>query len=130
MSCAIRGCKNAPPISPGASCNSFHMVAKRIEGREDDAAKKLGELARNFDPSEIYATELEETQQLCQTLEGIRAALECMRDHAAEVYRVETGRPFSTVRGSKVSSKLTASGGRCARLSRRTRTAPPRAIRP
>ncbi|MGB3472111.1 MAG: DUF2493 domain-containing protein [Erythrobacter sp.] len=90
-------------------CNSFHMVAKRIEGREDDAAKKLGELARNFDPSEIYATEMEETQQLCQTLEGIRAALECMRDHAAEVYRIETGRPFSTVRGSRVSSKLTAS---------------------
>lgn len=27
-------------------CNSFHMVAKRIEGREDDAAKKLGELVR------------------------------------------------------------------------------------
>lgn len=90
-------------------CNSFHMVAKRIEGREDDAAKKLGELARNFDPSEIYANELEETQQLCQTLEGIRAALECMRDHAAEVYRVETGRPFSTVKGSRVSSKLSAS---------------------
>lgn len=90
-------------------CNSFHMVAKRIEGREDDAAKKLGGLARNFDPSEIYAVELEETQQLCQTLEGMRAALECMRDHAAEVYRVETGRPFSTVKGSRVSSKLTAS---------------------
>lgn len=90
-------------------CNSFHMVAKRIEGREDDAAKKLGELARNFDPSEIYANELEETQLLCQTLEGIRAALECMRDHAAEVYRVETGRPFSTVKGSRVSSKLSAS---------------------
>ena len=24
--------------------NSFHVVAKRIEGREDDAAKKLGDL--------------------------------------------------------------------------------------
>ena len=89
--------------------NSFHMVAKRIEGREDDAAKKLGEMARAFDPSEIYATELEETQLLCQTLEGCREALECMRDHAGEVFRVETGRPFSTTRGSKVSSKLTAS---------------------
>jgi hypothetical protein len=31
-------------------CNSFHMVAKRLEGREDDAARKLGELARTFDP--------------------------------------------------------------------------------
>ena len=90
-------------------CNSFHMVAKRIEGREDDAAKKLGELARNFDPSEIYANELEDTQLLCQTLEGVRSALECMRDHAAEIYRVETGRPFSTVKGSRVSNKLSAS---------------------
>lgn len=90
-------------------CNSFHMVAKRIEGREDDAAKKLGELARNFDPSEIYANELEDTQLLCQTLEGIRSALECMRDHASEIYRIETGRPFSTVKGSRVSSKLSAS---------------------
>lgn len=87
-------------------CNSFHMVAMRIEGREDAAAKKLGEIARNFDPSEIYATELEETQLLCQTLEGIRDALECMRDHAAEIYRVETGRPFSTVKRSRVSSRL------------------------
>jgi hypothetical protein len=51
--------------------NSFHVVAKRIEGREDDAAKKLGDLARSYDPSEIYATELEDTQLLCQTLPGL-----------------------------------------------------------
>lgn len=89
--------------------NSFHVVAKRIEGREDDAAKKLGELARNYDPSESYAFELEDTQLLCQTLQGCREAMECMRDHAAEVYRVETGKPFSPVRGSRVSSALTAS---------------------
>ena len=89
--------------------NSFHVVAKRIEGREDDAAKKLGDLARAYDPSEIYATELEDTQLLCQTLQGCREAMECMRDHAAEVYRVETGKPFSPVRGSRVSSALNAS---------------------
>src|SRR3546814_10402958 len=83
--------------------NSFHVVAKRIEGREDDAAKKLGELARAYDPSEIYATELEDTQLLCQTLQGCREAMECMRDHAAEMYRVEPGKPFSPVRGSRVS---------------------------
>lgn len=89
--------------------NSFHVVAKRIEGREDDAAKTLGDLARNYDPSESYAFELEDTQILCQTLQGCREAMECMRDHAAEVYRVETGKPFSPVRGSRVSSALTAS---------------------
>ena len=89
--------------------NSFHVVAKRIEGREDDAAKTLGELARHYDPSEIYATELEDTQLLCQTLQGCREAMECMRDHAAEVYRVETGKPFSPVKGSRGSSALSAS---------------------
>ena len=89
--------------------NSFHVVAKRIEGREDDAAKTLGELARNYDPSEIYACELEDNQLLCQTLQGCREAMECMRDHAAEVYRVETGKPFSPVKGSRVSSALNAS---------------------
>ena len=89
--------------------NSFHVVAKRIEGREDDAALKLRDLANSFDPSEIYAVELEEAQLQCQTLQGCRDAMECMRDHAAEVYRVEVGRPFSPTRGSRVSSGLTAS---------------------
>ena len=31
--------------------NSFHVVAKRLSDREDDAAKELGDLARSFDPS-------------------------------------------------------------------------------
>jgi hypothetical protein len=86
--------------------NSFHVVAKRIEGREDDAAKKLGDLARSYDPSEIYATELEDTQLLCQTLQGCREAMECMRDHAAGGLSVETGKPSPR---SRVSSALTAS---------------------
>jgi hypothetical protein len=32
-----------------------------------------------------------------------------MRDHAGEVYRTESGHPFSALRGSRVSSVLTAS---------------------
>lgn len=89
--------------------NSFHMVAQQIERQEDDAAKKLGEMAREFDPSEIYAVEVEEQQRITQTLAEARAALECMRDHAAEVYRAEAGHPWSSARGSRVSSALTAS---------------------
>lgn len=89
--------------------NSFHVTAQRIEKREDEASKKLGDMARAFDPSEIYAVELEETQRICQTLMDCREAMEAMRDYAGEIYRVETGRPFSTVRGSRVSSGLTAS---------------------
>src|SRR3546814_19429547 len=91
------------------SSDLFHVVAKRINDREDDAAKELGDLAQTFDPSEIYASQLEEAQLLCQTLQGCRDAMECMRDHAAEVYRVETGRPYSPTRGSRVSSGVTAS---------------------
>lgn len=89
--------------------NSFHVVAKRISDREDDAAKELGKLARSFDPSEIYASQIEDAQMLCQTLQGCRDAMECMRDHAAEVYRVETGRPYAPTRGSRVSKGVTAS---------------------
>ena len=89
--------------------NSFHVTSQRIEKREDEAGKKLGEMARAFDPSEIYAVELEETQRICQTLMDCREAMEAMRDYAGEIYRVETGRPFSSVRGSRASSGLTAS---------------------
>ncbi|MEM6409923.1 MAG: DUF2493 domain-containing protein [Pseudomonadota bacterium] len=90
--------------------NSFHMTARLAEGREDDAAKKLKDLATHFDPSEIYAVELEETQLLVQTLQGCREALEAMRDHASDVYRVETGRTFTATRGSQVSKNgVTAS---------------------
>ena len=89
--------------------NSFHVTAGRIAKREDDAAKKVGEMARTYDPSEIYAVELEEAQTICQTLMDCREAMETMRDYAGEIYRVETGNPFSTIRGSKVSSAATAS---------------------
>ena len=89
--------------------NSFHVVAKRVADREDDAARELGELARNFDPSEIYAVQLEEAEILCKTLQGCREALECMREHADEIHRVETGRPFSPIRGSRVAKGVTAS---------------------
>jgi len=89
--------------------NSFHVTAQRIEKREDDASKKVGEMARAFDPSEIYAVELEESQRICQTLMDCREAMEAMRDYAGEIFRVETGRPFSTVKGTRASSGLTAS---------------------
>jgi hypothetical protein len=89
--------------------NSFHVVARQIESEEDSAAIKLGELARISDPSEVHAHEIEEAQLRCQSLAEVREALECMRDHAGEVYRTESGHPFSALRGSRVSSVLIAS---------------------
>ena len=82
----------APRIAWGI-VNSFHKVAQQLSRQEDDAARELGELARIMDPSEIHAVKVEETQRLCQSLHEAIAAIEAMRDHAAEVYRVENGHP-------------------------------------
>ena len=89
--------------------NSFHKVAQQLSRQEDDAARELGELARISDPSEIHASKVEETQRLCQSLHEAVAAIEAMRDHAAEVYRVECGQPWSATTGSRTSRVLTAS---------------------
>lgn len=98
----------AQPIAWGI-VNSLHHVATRTERQEDDAASELGELVRVFDPSEVYQSRMEELQQRCQSLAEARAALEAMRDHAANVYHVETGRPFNTIKGTRASTGLTAS---------------------
>lgn len=98
----------APRIAWGV-VNSFHMVAKQLARQEDDAARGLGELVRVSDPSEVHACEVEDRQRLCQSLHEAVAAIECMRDHAAEVYRIETGKPWTPTRGSRTSRVLTAS---------------------
>lgn len=98
----------AQPIAWGL-VNSFHYVAKRTERQEDDAARELGDMVNVFDPSEVYQSRMEETQQRCQSLAEARAALECFVDHGANVYHVETGRPFNTIKGTRASTGLTAS---------------------
>jgi YspA, cpYpsA-related SLOG family len=89
--------------------NSFHVVAKRLDDREDAASQKLAELLKTWDPSEVYQTEVEDLTMTARSLSECRDAMECMREHAARIYHVETGRPFSPVRGSRVASKATAS---------------------
>lgn len=98
----------APRIAWGI-VNSFHKVAQQLSRQEDDAARELGELARVMDPSEIHAVKVEETQRLCQSLHEAVAAIAAMRDHAAEIYRVECGKPWSATTGSRTSRALTAS---------------------
>ena len=96
------------PIAWGI-VNSLHYVAKRIKRQEDDAAAELGEMVRVFDPSEVYQSRMEELQQRCQSLAEARAALETMCNHAANLYFVETGKPFNTIKGSRTGTGLTAS---------------------
>ncbi|OPZ91722.1 MAG: hypothetical protein BWY73_01026 [candidate division TA06 bacterium ADurb.Bin417] len=60
-------------------------------------ANRLQEKLREYDPSEVYATDLEDLTMQARSLAECRDAMECMRDHAARIYLVETGRPFSPV---------------------------------
>ena len=70
--------------------NSFHVVAKRLDTREDSMANRLQEKLREYDPSEVYATDLEDLTMQARSLAECRDAMECMRDHAAKIYLVET----------------------------------------
>ncbi|MBF7013764.1 DUF2493 domain-containing protein [Novosphingobium resinovorum] len=97
----------APEIAWGM-VNSFHFVAGKLERQEDMLAEELRDMIRRIEPSEVFAGELEEKQLLCQSLTEQREALECMRDYAAETFRVLSGRPWSPTRGSRVSKAATA----------------------
>lgn len=89
--------------------NSFHFVAGKLERREQAHADEVGDMARRHDPSEVFNREMEEKQLLCQSTAEQRAAIECMRDYAAEMYRALSGWPWSPARGTKASSASTAS---------------------
>jgi len=89
--------------------HSFHKVTDQLDGEADRAARKLQDMLRENDGGEIAATEMEEAQTLCHGLDEAREAVACMRDHAADIFRIETGRPWSSPRGSLTSSKRTAS---------------------
>ncbi|MDE8652138.1 DUF2493 domain-containing protein [Novosphingobium album (ex Liu et al. 2023)] len=88
--------------------NSFHFVAGKLERREDSLADEIRDLAHRPDMSEVYSSELEEKQLLCQSAAEQREAVECMRDYAAEMYRAQSGWPWSPAKGSRASKASTA----------------------
>lgn len=98
----------APDIAWGF-VNSFHFVASKLERREDALADEIGELARAPDMSEVFTYQLDEKQLLCQSMAEQREAIECMRDYAAEMYRILSGWPWSPARGTRASSASSAS---------------------
>ena len=89
--------------------HSFHKVAEQLDGEADRAAVQIKGLIRSADGSEVATSELEEAQTLCQSLDEARDAVACLRDHAAQIFHAETGRPWSAPRGTLVSSKRSAS---------------------
>lgn len=89
--------------------HSFHKVADQLDGEADRAAQTVKGLIREADGSEVASVALEEAQMLCRSLDEARDVVTCMRDHAADIFRAETGRPWSSPRASLVSGKRTAS---------------------
>ncbi|WDF75238.1 DUF2493 domain-containing protein [Novosphingobium sp. KACC 22771] len=88
--------------------NSFHFVAGKLERREESLADEIRDLARDPEGSEVYNRELEDKQILCQSTAEQREAMECMRDYAAEMYRAQSGWPWSPSKGSRASKASTA----------------------
>ncbi|MFC3579246.1 DUF2493 domain-containing protein [Sphingomonas hylomeconis] len=89
--------------------HSFHKVAGQLDDEADRAGCQVRDLIRSADGSEIGTVALEEAQMLCQSLDEARDAVACMRDHAAQMFHAETGRPWSSPRATLVSGKRTAS---------------------
>jgi len=89
--------------------NSFHYESEKLAREEDTLCRDLKDMTERDDGSEIFNTEMDDLQVRAQTKMEQRAAIECMRDYAANCYRAQTGRPWSTARGSRVSSVTTAS---------------------
>jgi hypothetical protein len=89
--------------------NSFHYESEKLAREEDTLCRDLKDMTDRDDGSEIFNTEMDDLQVRAQTKMEQRAAIECMRDYAANCYRSQTGRPWSTARGSRVSSVTTAS---------------------
>ena len=89
--------------------NSFHYEAEKLSREEDTLSRDVKDMLDRDDRSEIYNVELEELTLRAQTKMEQRAAIECMRDYSADCYRAQTGRPWSSARGTKVSSVTTAS---------------------
>ena len=89
--------------------NSLHRVAAQLAKEEDRAARELGELVRINDPSEIHARNIENQQRIYQSAFDAMSALECMRDHAADIYRVEVGKVWTPASGGRTGGTKTAS---------------------
>lgn len=90
--------------------HSFHRVAGQFAGQSDRAAQEVRELLRSADGSEIHGVELEEQQQLLESLDEASDAIACMRDHAADIFHAETGRPWSAPKATLVFDATLALG--------------------
>ena len=98
-----------PDLEAGHREQAWPPFLSRVRRRCDSGGRQVGALVCEHDGGEIAATELEKAQTLCHGLDEARDAVACMRDHAAQMFHAETGRPWSSPRATLVSGKRTAS---------------------
>lgn len=93
-----------------STVNSFHRAAARLERQLDDNEQGQRRLQQEQDGSEVKSVELERLITAGQSLTERRAALEFLRDQAAERYDHQTGSAWRPRAGSMLSRKtMTAS---------------------
>lgn len=87
---------------------AFHSAAGRIERDADRARDRMRLLERDFDGSELADTELQDATRVTRAADVAQAAVELVRDAAAEAYTTQTGEVWTAWRGSRRGTRMTA----------------------
>lgn len=87
---------------------AFHSAVGRVERDADKARDRMRWLERDFDGSEMADGELQEATSQARSLDAAGAAVELVRDAAAQMFTVSTGEVWTAWRGSRRGTRLTA----------------------
>lgn len=91
-----------------ALIGAFHSAAQRIERDADKHRDEINRLVRENDGSEIADVELQEATAKTRTADMAVAAVEAIRDAAAQAYTSATGEVWTAWRGAVRASRTTA----------------------
>lgn len=91
-----------------SSVNVYHLRAERIARQRHDCEADIRLLLERQDGSEIASTELENAQMNAERFEARENDFITMREHAAKLYEVESGRPWTPRTGSRTGKIVTA----------------------
>ena len=88
--------------------NLYHMRADRVARERGEMETIIRDLIQQQDGSEIADVELQDAQREYERAEERETALVLMREHAADRYEAETGRPWFPRSGSRTGNPVTA----------------------
>ena len=88
--------------------NLYHQRAERLSRERGEMETVIRDLIQQQDGSEIADVELQDAQRDYERTEERETALILMREHAADRYEAETGRPWFPRSGSRAGNPVTA----------------------